>query len=105
MSSVPPARKLICDAGCQVDSPALVDFGVGPDLTHLEVSLFPFRSVLDYHPPWPCYLIDVVDIFGAIQNVLWAMPTPLEFEVSMNQFHPEIVHEIDGPPLAYPIPP
>ena len=37
--------------------------------------------------------MSVFDEFGAIRATLWSMPTPAEFEVPMNQFPPETIHE------------
>ena len=100
----PPAREMT-DGFCQADFETAdnfaqtigihtTDFGVGPDLTHLETDITIFRSVDFYHPPWPVVWITVIDSFGVIHDTLWSMPTPTEFEIPLNQFPPETTHEI-----------
>ena len=71
---------------CQTVSPLTADFGVGPDLIHLETTVTVFRPVEFYHIPWPVVWVVVFDEFGAIHDTLWTMPTPTEFDVPLNQF-------------------
>ena len=82
------------DQFCQTTPTFTRDFGVGPDLIHLETSIVGFRSVEFYHPPWPVVWVTVFGEFGMIHGTLWTMPVPNELDVAVNQFPPETTHEI-----------
>ena len=97
------ASVIMIDGVSQTISNASRDFGVGPDLIHLETSMVVYRPVEYFHVPWPIVWVAVFDEFGAIRDTFWTMPTPVEFEVPVNQFPPEATHEINAP-LAYDFP-
>ena len=91
------ASVQMMDGVCQTISKATRDFGVSPDLTHLESSLIVYRPIEYYHVPWPIVWVTVFDEFGRIHDTLRTMPTPVEDEIPVNQFPPETTHEITDP--------
>ena len=82
------------DGFCQTVSRSFSEIGVGPDLIHLETTIVPYFPVEYYHPPWPTVWVHVVDELGVIHAVVPTIPTPVEEEVTINQFPPETTHEV-----------
>ena len=95
--AAPPVihRPQLSDGFCQVDFETrdnfaqtavtqFADFGVGPDLVHLQTDLVVYRPIEFFHPPWPVVWIVIFDSSGVIHGVRWTMPTPVEDEIHTN---------------------
>ena len=96
---VSSCRSVSCQVG-----PVMRECGVGPDLIHLVTTLSLYRPYWELHPPWPTLRLWIVDAEGVIHGFNDIIPTPLEFQLEVNQYPPETTLE-PRPPITWDIVP